>query len=317
MHSREACSTEAREMRAPANYIHRLHLEYIQSIIRSHPERQIEKQKTKITPCLPSLNAGLEPMKSRENLSSLARVRGRVEPVEQADRPFERPERRSAQRRRLDERDCEALVQPAHALAAHNRAHRGRDAGVLGDVAVAVHAARGALHLQALAHEVEREHGRLGDDGRGAGRDRRRQLRARDRRQVRAQLLVRVEEEAPGRAGQHCGRTSRRTQLTCRAQSGRRRRQCRGRSRARPRCAQCGAPSPRSSSRPAAVSARAPAPAASTTRPGPACSRPNTAATPSTSACKNSPATTPGCASTAPAPLLPASDAPPEYCRRD
>lgn len=74
--------------------------------------------------------------------------------------------------RRLEQTNRQPPIQAPDAAHPHDLAHRVQRAGRLGDVLVDVAAARRALHLDALAHEVEREHGRLRGDAREHARRR-------------------------------------------------------------------------------------------------------------------------------------------------
>lgn len=74
------------------------------------------------------------------------------------------PHSNGAARRRLDEADGKSLVQTAEALARDYGAQGAQSRFILGNITVHVARPRRALHLDALAHQVQREHGRLGND---------------------------------------------------------------------------------------------------------------------------------------------------------
>lgn len=78
--------------------------------------------------------------------------------------PLVGPDRNGATGRRLDETNGQALVKATEALARDNGAQGAESRLVFGNVAVDVAGPGGTLDLDALSHEVQRKHGRLGND---------------------------------------------------------------------------------------------------------------------------------------------------------
>lgn len=83
---------------------------------------------------------------------------------QESQAPLIRPQGNCTRRSSLDQADRQTLVQASQPLRLEYHAYSPACGSIHGDVVVDVLAPRGALHLDALAHEVEREDGRLGHD---------------------------------------------------------------------------------------------------------------------------------------------------------